>query len=83
MKTCVMPTFLPKMFFMCSSLYLQRIVSDHPKILQLDFDIDACRKIELFECFERLDIRVENVDKPFMRSLFELFTRVFVLMHAA
>src|SRR4029078_7413893 len=48
--------------------------------LLLDVDVDAGRQIDAHECVNGLRRRVEDVDKPLVRTHLEVLPRVFVLM---
>ena len=51
--------------------------------LNFDGDVHARRKIELFQFVHGLGGRVENVNQPLVRALFESFLRLLVPMRRA
>src|SRR5579862_2015838 len=46
--------------------------------LELDFDVDAGREVELAECVDRLLRRIENVEQPLVGADLELLARFLV-----
>src|SRR5579883_561587 len=64
-KRCSMPSFLPR----------------SPSIamaLQLDFDINAGRKLQAHQRIHGATRWLQDVDQPLVRTHFELLTRVFI-----
>src|SRR5438552_10077497 len=74
-KTRVIPIFCaitPERIFVIPRLVLAG--------LELDLDVDACRKIELHQCIDRLRRRVDDVEQPLVRSHLELLAALLVDM---
>src|SRR4051794_35088624 len=65
-NSCVMPSFVPMMPLLMSSL-------------QLDLDVDAGRQVEAHQRVDRLGRRLVDVDQPLVRADLEVLARVLVL----
>src|SRR5579884_4147977 len=96
-KTCVMPSFLPRMPFAIRRRSRgqegvvrkadrwkgpeTRLCAWSPS--ELDLDVDAGGQVEAHQLVDRLRRRAQDVDQPLVRAHLEVLARVLVLERAA
>ena len=62
------------------SQFLSYDAGSHLGLLQLDFYVDAGRKVELHKSIDCLRRRIDDIEQTFMGADLELFTRLLVHM---
>jgi len=62
------------------SQFLSYDAGSHLGLLQLDFYVDAGRKVELHKSIDSLRRRIDDIEQTFMGADLELFTRLLVHM---
>ena len=71
---------VPLSFFLAFAIFCLRGVHFSPN-LQFNFDVYACRQIQLCQRVCRLGCRAGDVDQSLVSSLFELLSGIFVLVY--